>query len=255
MNVKAPAGAAMYDALAEAYDLSGQSRFGLKMVGYMLEMLALRRSKPRKILDLACGTGAAAVALARRKFDVTGVDGSSAMLKRAKARAERWSVAVDWLQQDMTALELPGGYDLATCFYDSLNHLTDPLALRQTFFGVRRSLAPGGLFFFDMNTPYALAQVWGQASDSYLDDRYARLWRSSYDHASGLARLDATYFVKGEDGRYTRADGVHLARGYTPDEVAVALKEAGFQLLEAYECQSFEPVGPETYRVAYLARA
>lgn len=255
MDVKAPPGAEIYEALAEAYDLSGQSRFSLKMVGYMLEMLALRRSKPTKICDLACGTGAAAVALARRKFQVTGVDGSAAMLARARARAERWKVQVDWRQQDLTALELPERYELATCFFDSLNHLTDPVALRQAFFGVRRLLVPDGLFFFDMNTAYALASVWGHASDSYLSDRYARFWRSSYDRETGLARLEATYFLRQEDQRYQRVDGVHLARGYEVEDVKAALAEAGFTLLEAYECLSFEPVGPQTYRVAYLARA
>lgn len=255
MNVKPPPGAEIYDLLAEAYDLSGQARFSLKMVGYMLEMLALRRSKPTKILDLACGTGAAAVALARRKFQVTGVDGSAAMLARAQARAERWKVSVDWRQQDLAALDLPLGYDLATCFYDSLNHLTDPLALRQAFFGVRRVLSPGGLFFFDMNTPYALSQVWGQNTDSYLSDRYARFWRSSYDRETGLARLDTTYFLGLEGEAYRRIEATHMARGYEPEEIEEALVEAGFEPLEAYECLGFEPCGPQTYRVAYLARA
>jgi SAM-dependent methyltransferase len=245
----------MYDSLARAYDMSGQSRFSLKMVGYMLEMLALRRCKANKILDLACGTGAAAVSMARRKFRVTGVDGSGAMLDRAAERSRRWKVDVEWLQQDITALDLPEKYDLATCFYDSLNHLTDPLALRQTFFGVRKSLLPDGLFFFDMNTPFALAQVWGNATDSYLGEHYARFWRSAYDQTTGLARLEATYFVESDNRQYERVDVVHTARGYTVSEVEAALAEAGFSLLEAYECQSFEPVGPETYRVAYLARA
>ncbi|MDB5097223.1 MAG: hypothetical protein JWM80_1644 [Cyanobacteria bacterium RYN_339] len=245
----------MYDALAEAYDLTGQSRFSLKMVGYMLEMLALRRFKGRKICDLACGTGAAAVALARRKFVVTGVDGSSAMLARAITRADRWDISVDWRQGDLTALDLPGGFDLATCFYDSLNHLTEPQQLRQAFFGVRRALAPGGLFFFDMNTPYALAQVWGQSVDSHLDERYARFWRTRYERESGLATLEATYFLHRPDGRYDRVEALHTARGYTPTEVRQMLEEAGLQLLEAYECLGFTPADEKTYRVAYLAQA
>ena len=102
----------------------------------------------------------AAVALAKRRFEVTGLDGSSAMLERARSRADRWKVAVDWRQGSLTALDAALGdaqsFDLATCFFDSLNHLTEPEALRQAIFGVRRALAPGGLFFFDMNTRYAL---------------------------------------------------------------------------------------------------
>lgn len=245
----------MYDALAEAYDISGQSRFGLKMVGYLLELLALRRMKPAKIIDLACGTGAAAVALARRRFQVTGVDGSFAMLERARARSARWKVQVDWQQQDLTALSLESRHDLATCFFDSLNHLTDPLMLRQAFFGVRRLLVPGGLFFFDLNTDYALQQVWGNSTDSFVDERYARLWKSTYDAQTCLARLEATYFLAEPDQRYRRVDAVHTARGYDVPEVTEALREAGFTLLGAYECLGFEPANPESYRIAYLAQA
>jgi SAM-dependent methyltransferase len=255
MNVKPPTGSALYETLARVYDLSGQSRFSLKMVAYLLEILALRRAKPRKIVDLACGTGAAAVALARRKFEVTGVDGSQAMLARARARAARWKVAVDWRQQSLTELDLPSGFDLATCFFDSLNHLTDPGELRQAFFGVRRILAPGGLFFFDMNTRYALERVWNNVSDSHLDVDYARFWKAAFDPATQLGRLETTYFVREEHDHFRRVEATHVARGYDPDEVLEHLREAGFTVLEVYECLTFDPVGPETYRVAYLAQA
>jgi SAM-dependent methyltransferase len=259
MDVKPPAGSALYETLARVYDLSGQSRFSLKMVGYLLEILALRRAKPRRVLDLACGTGAAAVALARRRFEVTAVDGSFAMLDRARARADRWKVAVDYRQGSLTDLEaaLSGasGFDLVTCFFDSLNHLTEPEALRQAFFGARRALAPGGLFFFDMNTRYALEKVWNGVEDSHLDSEYARFWRAAFDATTGLGRLATTYFVKGDSGAYDRVEATHVARGYDPDHVVAMLEEAGFTLEETYEALTFDPVGPQAYRVAYLARA
>jgi SAM-dependent methyltransferase len=259
MDVKPPAGSALYETLARVYDLSGQSRFSLKMVGYLLEILALRRAKPRRVLDLACGTGAAAVALARRRFEVTAVDGSFAMLDRARARANRWKVKADFRQGSMTELGtvLAGaaGFDLVTCFFDSLNHLTEPDALRQTFFGVRRALAPGGLFFFDMNTRYALEKVWNGVEDSHLDRDYARFWKADFDAASGLGRLATTYFVRSESGTYDRVEATHVARGYDPETVEAMLEEAGFTIEETYEAQTFDPVGPQTYRVAYLARA
>jgi hypothetical protein len=97
--------------------------------------------------------------------------------------------------------------------------------------------------------------VWGQNVDSYLDERYARFWRTRYDRETGLARLEATYFLRRPDGRYERVEAVHLARGYEPQAVRQLLEEAGFQLLEAYECLGFEPADERTYRVAYLAQA
>lgn len=246
--------AALYDAIAEAYDLSGQSRFSLRMVSYLLEILALRRARPRRVVDLACGTGAAAVALSRRGFTVTGVDGSEAMLARARARAERWKARVDFERRGLADLNLPACYDLATCFYDSVNHLIEPDDVRRLFFAVRRALVPGGLFFFDVNTPYALAEVWGNATDCHLAEAYARFWRARYEHATGLATLSATYFLR-RGAHYDRLEATHVARGYTPETIRGWLEEAGLAPLETYACFSFEPADAETYRVAYLAQA
>jgi ubiquinone/menaquinone biosynthesis C-methylase UbiE len=260
MSVKPPPGAQPYEALAAAYDVSGQSRFSLKMVGYVLELLALRRIRPLDVADLACGTGAAAVALARRRFRVTGLDGSDAMLARARQRASRWGVDVTWVQGDLAALPWLGltpdrGVDLALCLYDSLNHLTTPVAFRQALAGARRLLAPGGHLFFDLNTPHAYASVWGDSQDAWVGASHARFWRSRYDRSAELATLQATYFLPQADGSWQRVEASHTARGYRHEFVLEALAEAGFECLEAFEALTFEPVGPETYRAAYLARA
>ena len=58
------------------------------------------------ILDLACGTGRHAVELAKRGHRVTGVDISAGMLAEVQRAAEIASVAVEWLQADVTSLPL-----------------------------------------------------------------------------------------------------------------------------------------------------
>jgi SAM-dependent methyltransferase len=151
-------------------------------------------------------------------------------------------------------VQAAGGFDLVTCLYDSLNHLTDPVDLRRALVGARRLLAPGGLFFFDVNTPHAYRSVWGDSHDSYLGAHHARFWRSRYDQESGLATLDATYFVPVGD-LWRRVQFLHTARGYDDAFIRASLAEAGFTLHEAYEALSFTPVSGETYRAAYLAGA
>lgn len=261
MDIKAPPGALPYEALAAAYDLSGQSRFSLKMVRYVLDWLATRRIKPIRVVDLACGTGAAAVALARRRFAVVGIDGSACMLDRARCRAERWGVEVEWQQADLATLPERVGsgsgspFDLALCLYDSLNHLTDPSDFRRALAGVRNLLGAGGHLCFDLATPHAYQSVWGDSREAHVGPSHARFWRSSYDAESGLATLETTYFVPGDAGAWSRLEACQLARGYSHEFVADALRDAGFELLDAFEALTFEPPTPEAYRVAYLARA
>src|SRR2546427_1722798 len=61
----------------------------------------LRLRAPTRILDLACGQGRHAIELARRGYDVTGVDLSPYLLEVANARASEAGVRVRWLVGDM----------------------------------------------------------------------------------------------------------------------------------------------------------
>jgi 2-polyprenyl-3-methyl-5-hydroxy-6-metoxy-1,4-benzoquinol methylase len=245
-----------YEAIAAVYDQSGQSRFSLRMTAYLLECMAVHRMAPRRVLDLACGTGAAAVALARRRFELSGVDASPAMLERARARARRWGVTVEWHNRLMTDPAPLGCFDLVTCYFDSVNHLVNVKDVQALFEAVRAQLRVGGVFFFDVNTSYALAQVWGRSQDSYLADDYARIWQTQYEPATGLAHLEATYFIREAGGSSHRRVTVrHQARGYDAEAIASWLDAAGFDLIAAYPCFSFGKLGPHTERIAYWAVA
>src|SRR5947208_17095610 len=90
-----------YESYAAVYDQAGQSCFGLQTLDYLNELCALHGFAPdgHRALDLACGTGTVALALARRGWELTGLDCSPAMLARAAAKPGAAGIA--WLQGDM----------------------------------------------------------------------------------------------------------------------------------------------------------
>ena len=75
----------MYDSYAAIYDLAGQGRFGEQMARWVLRWLSERDKRPGRVLDLACGTGAAALVFAQAGCEIVGVDSSAAMLDTASA--------------------------------------------------------------------------------------------------------------------------------------------------------------------------
>ena len=58
----------------------------------------------RSVLDAGCGTGRVAIELARRGFEVVGLDADPGMLSAARAKAPE----LEWIEADLSTLDLPG---------------------------------------------------------------------------------------------------------------------------------------------------
>src|SRR5262245_3566299 len=161
----------IYNGYAPIYDAIGQGRFGEHMAHWALGWLSARGLRPARVLDLACGTGGAALAFAAVGCQVAGIDQSSAMLSIACGRARDAGYDILFVEGDIRDLNakckmqnakpaldhsafcmLHSAFDLVTCFYDSLNYLVDDGDLDCVFAGAAAALRPGGHIAFDINT-------------------------------------------------------------------------------------------------------
>jgi SAM-dependent methyltransferase len=99
-------------------------------------------------LELGCGTGRLAVALARRGFQVEGVDLAPAMLEQAQAKraalAPGIAGRISLRQGDMAALNLDRRFDAVVCAFFGLAHLPAGAAWRNVFRVIARHLKPAG---------------------------------------------------------------------------------------------------------------
>ena len=107
--------------------------------------------KNAKILDLACGYGAHAIALAKHGFNVTGIDTSGYFLKIARKEAEKEKQKAQFSQKDMRDLSFKERFDLIISMYTSFGYFEkesdDILVLRQ----ISRALKPKGFLLIDLN--------------------------------------------------------------------------------------------------------
>jgi SAM-dependent methyltransferase len=102
-----------------------------------------------RVLDLGCGPGAHAVALARREYRVTGVDTSSRLLERARSAARTSGVEVEWIDADVRDFRRPAAFDLVCSLYASFGYFDDRQN-RRVLENVFASLAPGGALLLDL---------------------------------------------------------------------------------------------------------
>lgn len=126
------------------------------------------RIEPCKAITLGCGTGRETIYLAKKGFDVIGVDFSSTAIKKARRRAKAEGVEVQFVVDDLTDLHhVKGTYDLVTDF-GALNDMSQPS--RDYYMeNVLPLLRPGGnylMFCFDrMLSPDEVTQRF----EKYLD--------------------------------------------------------------------------------------
>jgi len=110
------------------------------------------------VLDLGCGTGYDALALARRGYRVEGIDYAQVAIDEAIRLAAAEALAIDFRQGDV-GLPLPyanGAFDAVIS--NLVLHSFDDSALRRIVGEVDRCLRPGGLFLFHANAMEDLEQ-------------------------------------------------------------------------------------------------
>lgn len=110
------------------------------------------------VLDLGCGTGYDALALARRGFEVRGIDYAQVAIDEAIRLASAEGLAIDFRQGDI-GLPLPyadGAFDAVIS--NLVLHSFADAALRRIVGEVDRCLRPGGLFLFHANAMEDLEQ-------------------------------------------------------------------------------------------------
>lgn len=219
-------------------------------------------TRPELVLDLACGTGSMTLELAKRGYDMIGIDGSSDMLNVALDRKYDMELPRDvlFLLQDMREFELYGTVGAITCCLDSVNYLTGDGELKECFALAHNYLDPDGLFLFDVNTPHKFANVYGSNSYVYEEDDCGDgsfcVWQNYYDKETKLCDFSLTVFEKNEgDSLYSRRDEVQTERCYSKIEIEKLLTECKFEIIGFYSDFDFTPADDENERWYIVARA
>lgn len=122
------------------------------------------------MLDLACGPGRHSVALARRGFDVTGVDRSAFLLNHARHYAEAEGVSVEWLEEDMRAFRRVDTYNLAISIFTSFGYFESAEENQQVLENVRACLKPSGKCVIHVLGKEPLAHKFVATEVKELDD-------------------------------------------------------------------------------------
>jgi SAM-dependent methyltransferase len=247
-----------YTAYARHYDRIGQRRFGEYAAALVLDLLQEGRTI-RSVLDVACGTGAAAYVFADRGLDTTGLDLSAEMLRVAESGRAAGARGITWRQDDMRSFETDATFDLCTCFYDAVNYLETIADVRSFADSCRRALRPGGILAFDINTKRKLSEHWADMTLIAADNPDLFLvYRSWYDEDRGNSPLQMTGFERIAENSWRRFDEEHIETAFTISDLVDVLAAAGFGEIRVLDLgdspqKSIRPGTEASYRVLFIA--
>jgi len=205
--------------------------------------------KPSLIADLGCGTGTVCSIMSDRGYDMIGIDSSDMMLSEAmKKRGDR---EILYLNQDMTEFELYGTVDVFLSMLDSVNYITSIEELSQVFSLVKNYLNPGGVFIFDMNTPYKYEQVLADNTFTCDDNGIFYVWENDFD--GEYCDFYINFFVE-ENGMYSRFTEEHTQRCHTFKEILGIIEKSGLSLEAVYNDLSFNDPTGESERIFLVVK-
>ncbi|MDD6735448.1 MAG: methyltransferase domain-containing protein, partial [Clostridiales bacterium] len=220
---------------------------------YIENLFGYFDKSPQIVCDLACGTGNITLPLARRGYDMIGVDKSFDMLSIAREKALGSGLDVMFLEQDLSKLDLYGGCDSFLCMIDGFNYILNPNTLYKIAKQIRTCfLEPGGIIIFDISSEYKLKHYIGNNTFIHDGDKVFYTWENKFYDNTKMSDMYLNFFVK-NGGAYTRFGERHLQHAYSEEEIKRIFSAAGFSKISAFSPLTFRTPKKDDMRIVFAA--
>ncbi len=193
-----------------------------KQVDRFEELLELQKGD--KILDQACGIGRHSLELARRGYEVTGLDLSKSYMKEASDNAGE--LPVEFIRGDMRTFVREEYYDAVINFWSSFGYFEVDYDNYQVLKNVYNSLKKGGKFLLDVMGKEILNRIYTERDWGRLDGGFfleERFLKDEYLESNWILIKDGEVM----EHRF-------LYKLYSRNELKRLLRRAGFTSVEIY---------------------
>lgn len=217
-------------------------------VALLVERLGLPAGS--KILDLCCGHGRHSIPLARRGYQVTGLDLSQVFLEKARVDAEEAGVQVRWVHSDMRHVPFEAEFDAVINMFTAFGYLENEQEDEKVLHQVHGALKPGGLFLLEIAHREFLMRHFESRDFSRYQDGLLVLHERHLDLMT--SRLDDQVTMIHPDG--TRRAYFTSLRLYSLTELAHMMEAAGLRVEAYYGGLDGSELTLDCHRLVLVAR-
>jgi glycine/sarcosine N-methyltransferase len=213
-------------------------------------------SPPKKILDVACGSGGYSAELAKSGYAVTGIDLDAEMVNKAKEKAANQGLNVTILKCDMLSIQEASKekFDLVFCIGNSLVHLSSQDEIRNALKQMHGSLEEGGslilqIINYDRVVNYKLNSLPTIENDE-IGLEFVRKYL--YDKQKDIIKFNTVLTVENRNEKEVYENSIELLPLRSAD-MEKLLKEAGFSKIEFYGDFSRTPFDENSFMLVVRA--
>jgi 2-polyprenyl-3-methyl-5-hydroxy-6-metoxy-1,4-benzoquinol methylase len=216
-------------------------------VEFLIEELQLPNGGA--ILDVGCGTGRHAVELAKRGYQITGIDISSGMLTEAKKTADKAGVKLELIHADAAKFKPEKKFDGAICLCEGafalIGHGEDPIEHDLAILrNVNSALKPDSIFILD--TLNGLEKIRKFHKEDIAKNKFNQI------------TLVETFAMDYNDNEGNKKTVTVREKGYIGSELKLMLRIAGFEAFHFYGSTAgnwgHRPVDPDEIGMMAIAR-
>ena len=239
-----------YNEFAYFYDeFNGEADYDA-LFAYVLRKLKENGIQNGIVADFGCGTGDLTLMLSQAGYDVIAVDQSEEMLAVLRDKADQLGIAdgLLLLRQNLLELDLFGTIRAAVSTFDTYSHIGPwqnfEKAIRRAAFFMEK----GGVFLFDLNTPYKNRQVLGENLFTVEGPDASCRWQNHYlaEEQAVEISIDIHYNDTDEDFHEQFKE-----YSYELQQVTQVLEKYGFAVQSVEDGESFGALQPDSQRFIF----
>lgn len=213
-------------------------------INQIISLLKLQKSE--KILDLCCGPGRHSLELARREYEVTGIDMVEYFVKKAMQKAEAEKLNVEFIQADMREFIRPAYFDVVINMATSFGFFNDE-DNQKVIMNVYKSLKEQGKLLMDLINKDMIQRNFVSETKK---EREGMIMISKSSFSLDGKRLNGTSIFKKGDKSFELISSYRL---YSISELKELLSDCGFKKISIYDDYDGSQYNNKSNRLIALA--
>lgn len=227
---------------ADLYDIFYADKPYRKEAEFTAKILEEHSVPGKKMLELACGTGSHAAIFAEMGWEVTAVDYSPDMIRRAREKM-LYDTKIRFIEGDMRHIgdmpELYGQtFDAAVCLFDSIGYTLTNEGVASTISGVYNLLKTGAIFCCEYWHAAAMLRDYSPVRVRRLhtsQGEIIRISETALDASTQTAEISFDILELGTEGSFSRLKETQKNRFFSVQEMDYFLETGGLKVLSRHD--------------------